>query len=218
MVIPLVLELEVLQTPHQTQVLQLIKLMVLAEAVHHMVMSIMVEAVVVLVVLVLPVVLVLVLVVLEYKFPSLICTALMLQIVSLEAPVEDIMVPVVVVVVMDLELLVPVVLLVVVVLVQTQQQDGQVLDHLQPGVLHNIVVEVDIMEPVVAVVVDLIIKLMVLVVMEEMVSSVLDTSISLIDRHSINCPQPLQETPGGVYTMCIQDRRNHRIPCPSRGT
>ena len=96
------------------------------------------------------------------------------------------MVLVVAVVVMDLELLVPVVL-VVVDLVQTQQQGGQVLDHLHSGVMLQPVVEVDIMEPVVAVVVDLIIKVMVLVVMEEMASSVSDTSISLIDRHSINC-------------------------------
>jgi hypothetical protein len=34
---------------------------------------------------------------------------------------------------------------------------------------------------------------MVLVAMEEMVSSVLDISIFIIHRHSINCPQPLQE-------------------------
>jgi len=127
------------------------------------------------------------------------------------------MVLVVAVVVMDLELLVPVVL-VVVDLVLTQQQGGQVLDHLHSGVMLQPVVEVDIMEPVVVAVVDLIMQIMDKVVMGEMVSSVSDISISLIDRHSINCPRPLQETPGGVYTMCIPDRRNHRIPCPSKGT
>jgi hypothetical protein len=103
------------------------------------------------------------------------------------------MVPVVAVVVMDLETLVLVVLAVVD-LVQIQQQDGQVLDHLHTGVMLQPVVEVDIMEPVVAVVVDPItVMIMVLVAMEEMVSSVLDISIFIIHRHSINCPQPLQE-------------------------
>ena len=43
-----------------------------------------------------------------------------------------------------------------------------------------------------------------LIVLVVVMASLLSDIKSNTD-HSINCPQPLQETPGGVYTRCIQD-------------